>query len=75
LLVHATANVALYKRIRNTIARADVYHLTEQPAHNFPRGWMAIQYVAPGTGKSVVMAYRLEESLAAQTFRAFLQIL
>ena len=69
LVAHATANVALYKRIRNTIARADAYHLTEQPAHNFPRGWMAIQYVAPGTGKSVVMAYRLEESLAEQTFK------
>jgi len=69
LLVHATNNVALYKRIRGTIVKADVYHLTEEPAHDFPRGWMAIQYVAPGAGKSVVMAYRLEESLSAQTFK------
>lgn len=69
LLVHATANVTLYKRIRSTVAQADVFHLTKQPDHNVPRGWMAIQYVAPGSGKSVVLAYRLEESLAARTFK------
>jgi alpha-galactosidase len=69
LVRHAADNVALYKRLRSTIAQGDVYHLTGQPAHNAPQGWMAIQYVAPGGGKSVVMVYRLEGSLAAQTFK------
>ena len=69
LLSHAANNVALYKRIRSTIAQADVYHLTQQPAHNAPRGWMAIQYVAPGGEKSVVLAYRLEGGRASQTLK------
>jgi alpha-galactosidase len=69
LLLHAANNVALYKRIRSTIAQADVYHLTESPAHNSPEGWMAIQYVAQSADKSVVMVYRLGESLATQTFK------
>jgi alpha-galactosidase len=69
-LVQATAdNIALYKKIRSTIAQADVYHLTEPPAHNNPKGWMAIQYVTKGADKSVVMVYRLDESLAARTFK------
>jgi hypothetical protein len=69
LVEHAASNVALYKRIRSTIAQADVYHLTEQPAHNNPKGWMAIQYVTKNADKSIVTAYRLEESLPAQTFK------
>ena len=69
LVEHAASNVALYKRIRSTIANADVYHLTEQPAHNNPKGWMAIQYVTKNAEKSVVTVYRLEESLAAQVFK------
>jgi alpha-galactosidase len=69
LLQHAANNVALYKRIRSTIVQSDVYHLTEPPTHNAPRGWMAIQYVAPSAEKSVLMVYRLEQSLASQTFK------
>jgi alpha-galactosidase len=69
LVESAASNVALYKEIRNTIAHADVYHLTGQPAHNNPKGWMAIQYVTRDAGKSVVTVYRLEESLAALTFK------
>ena len=30
---------------------------------------MAIQYVAPSAEKSVLMVYRLEQSLASQTFK------
>lgn len=63
------ANVALYKRIRGTLTGADVFHLTPMPDHNRPRGWMAIQYVAPGDGRSVVLAYRLEGGAAAEQFR------
>ena len=55
----AVENIALYKRIRSTIAGADVYHLTPAPGLERPRGWMGIQYVAPGGGRSVVLAYRL----------------
>ena len=73
LLQHAANNVALYKRIRSTIVQSDVYHLTEPPTHNAPRGWMAIQYVAPSAEKSVLMVYRLEQSLAeARTGRALM---
>jgi hypothetical protein len=61
--------VALYKRIRQTITGADVYHLTPAPDHNKPRGWMALQYVAPAGGRSVLMAYRLAGGAASQTFR------
>ncbi len=64
----AVVNVALYKRIRATIAGADVYHLTPPPDHNRPRGWMALQYVAE-TGRSVLLAYRLEGGAAAEVFR------
>ncbi len=69
LLQQAAKNVALYKRIRSTIVESDVYHLTEPPAHNVPRGWMAIQYVVHSTERSVFMVYRLEGSLASQTFK------
>jgi alpha-galactosidase len=55
------ANVALYKRVRGTIAAGDVYHLTPPPAAVKPTGWMAIQYVADGGRRSVVTAYRLAE--------------
>ena len=65
----AAANIALYKRLREVIAGADVYHLTPQPAHNDPRGWMAIQYVAPDSRRSVLIAYRLGDSSAGQTFK------
>jgi hypothetical protein len=63
------ANVELYKRIRGTIAGADVYHLTPPPHRTHPTGWMAIQYVAPGARRSVVLAYRLAKGRAEETFR------
>jgi alpha-galactosidase len=62
----AATNVAIYKRIRRTIAAADVYHLTPPPAHEQPSGWMAIQYAAPDRLRSVLMAYRLGASEAQQ---------
>jgi alpha-galactosidase len=65
----AAANVALYKRIRPTITGADVYHLTPPPDHNNPTGWMAIQYVAPSSGRSVLLAYRLANGAPAEAFR------
>jgi alpha-galactosidase len=64
----AIANVAVYKGIRETIAGADVYHLTPSPDHNKPTGWMALQYVAPATGRSVLLAYRLAGGAASQAF-------
>ena len=69
LLRHATDNVALYKRIRGTIAQADAYHLTEPPAHDSPKGWMAIEYVPADKDKAVILVYRLEASPASQTFK------
>lgn len=65
----AAFNVALYKGIRETITGADVYHLTPSPDHNRPRGWMALQYVAPATGRSVLLAYRLAGGEADEAFR------
>lgn len=65
----AVANVTLYKRIRETIAGADVYHLTPSPDHNKPTGWMALQYVGPADGRSVLLAYRLEGGAATEAFR------
>ena len=64
----AVANVALYKRIRGTITGADVYHLTPSPDHNNPTGWMALQYVAPAGGRSVLLAYRLAGGEASKAF-------
>ena len=58
---HAKDNIALYKRLRETIAGADVYHLTPPPDHDRPTGWTALQYVARTRDRSVVMAYRLEK--------------
>jgi alpha-galactosidase len=65
----ATENIALYKRIRSTITGADVYHLTPPPDHNHPTGWMAIQYVAAESGRSVLLAYRLANGAAKESFR------
>lgn len=65
----AAENVALYKRLRNVIAGADVYHLTPPPSHDAPTGWMALQYAAPDRKRGVVMAYRLAASHAQGTFR------
>ena len=69
LMKCAAENVALYKRVRAVIAAGDCYHLTPPPPHENPRGWMALQYVDPDSGRSVVMAYRLGESQASETFR------
>jgi alpha-galactosidase len=65
----AVANVALYKRIRGTITGADVYHLTPSPDHDNPVGWMALQYVAPIGGRSVLLAYRLAGGEVSKAFR------
>ena len=65
----ATDNVALYKRIRGTITGADVYHLTPAPDHDNPTGWMAMQYVQPADGRTVLLAYRLARSTLAESFR------
>ena len=64
----AAANIALYKQVRQTIAGADVYHLTAPPAHHNPTGWMAIEYVSPASGDSVLTTYRLGSSSAENTF-------
>jgi alpha-galactosidase len=58
----AAANVALYKRIRDVIMGADVYHLTPEPDHDNPTGWSAIEYVSPNASRGVLMAYRLGSS-------------
>ena len=65
----AAANIAMYKRLRQVVDGADVYHLTAQPAHDDPRGWMAIQYVSQDARRSVVLVYRLGYSDPQQTFR------
>jgi alpha-galactosidase len=69
LRARAAANVALYKQVRATITGADVYHLTPPPDHNRPTGWMALQYVAPESGRSVLLAYRLAGGAASEAFR------
>jgi len=65
----SAANVALYRRIRETIMGADVYHLTPAPPRNGPRGWTALQYVQPEGRRALVLAYRLAGSGAAVTLR------
>jgi len=66
----ARENVALYKRIRQVIAGADVYHLTPPPAAGAnPTGWMGLQYVSGDGRQSVLLAYRLLESEAEHSFR------
>lgn len=65
----AMENIAHYKRIRGTIAGADVHHLTPAPGLERPRGWMAIQYVAPDSARSVVLAYRLAGGSPEETLR------
>lgn len=65
----ANENVALYKRIRTVIQGADAYHLTASPAHQDPRGWMAVQYVSDNRARSVLMAYRLRDSGPEQRWK------
>jgi alpha-galactosidase len=69
LLERAADNVALYKRIRQVIMGADVYHLTSAPNHEDPTGWSAIQYVSPDASRSVIMAYRLGNSQEVRVFK------
>ncbi len=66
---HVAANVALYRRIRRTIAGADVYHLTPAPRRNDPTGWAALEYVQPDRKRCVVLAYRLARSSGGTTLR------
>ena len=68
LFESARANIELYKRIRTVIAGADVYHLTPQPDHDNPQGWMAIQYTNPESRKTVVLAYRLKGGEPERSF-------
>jgi alpha-galactosidase len=65
----AADNVALYKRLRGTIAGADVYHLTPPPRRNNPTGWTALEYVRADRGRAVVLAYRLAQSSGSATLR------
>ena len=65
----AARNIALYKRLREVIDGADVYHLTPPPAHDDPRGWMAMQYVSRDGRRGALLAYRLGHSSAQQTFK------
>jgi alpha-galactosidase len=69
LVTKAAANVALYKRLRQVIMGADVYHLTPQPSHDDPRDWCALQYVSPDRKNSVLLAYRLKDSAATKVFK------
>lgn len=66
----ATANIALYKRLRPIISGADVYHLTPPPAAGRnPTGWMALQYNAADGHRSALLAFRLGRSEAQRTFQ------
>lgn len=65
----AARNVALYKRLRHVITGGDVYHLTPQPAHLDPTGWMALQYSSPGGRRSAVTVFRLGKSEPRHTLR------
>jgi alpha-galactosidase len=69
LIRNATANVALYKRLRQVIMGADLYHLTVQPSNDDPRDWCALQYVSPDKKNSVLFAYRLENGAATKVFK------
>jgi alpha-galactosidase len=69
LVRNATANVALYKRLRQVIMGADVYHLTVQPSHDDPSDWSALQYVSPDRKSSVLFAYRLKNGTATRVFK------
>lgn len=69
LLRHAADNVARYKQIREVISNGDVYHLTQQPDHNSPVGWMAIQYITRRGEKSVLLAYRMVDDDPVQMFQ------
>jgi alpha-galactosidase len=69
LVRNAAANVALYKRLRQVVMGADVYHLTGQPSHDDPRDWSALQYVSPDRKNSLLFAYRLENGAATRVFK------
>jgi alpha-galactosidase len=71
LRLRAAENVALYKRLRTAMMRADVYHLTPSPDHDQPAGWMALEYAAPERDRAIVMAYRLGKSAGTETWKLF----
>jgi hypothetical protein len=62
-------NVALYRRIRGTIAGADVYHLTPAPRRNDPTGVDSTGVRATEGHRAVVLAYRLARSSTDTTLR------
>jgi alpha-galactosidase len=65
----AAANVGMYKRLRPVIVAGDVYHLTPPPSNQNPKGWMGLQYITEDKKRSVLMAYRLGDSNAEETFK------
>ena len=69
LKARAKANIALYKKIRQVIMGADVYHLTPCPSHDDPTGWSAIQYVSPDQKHSALLVYRLASSISTRVFK------
>jgi alpha-galactosidase len=71
LRLRAAENVAMYKRLRTAMMRADVYHLTPSPDHDQPAGWMALEYAAPERDRAIVMAYRLGKSAGTETWKLF----
>ncbi|MGD0000538.1 MAG: alpha-galactosidase [Bryobacteraceae bacterium] len=71
LRLRAAENVALYKRLRTEMMRADVYHLTPSPDHDEPEGWMALEYAAPERDRAIVMAYRLGQSAETKILKLF----
>jgi alpha-galactosidase len=53
-----TGRVALYKQIRPTIRRSDVYHLTDQVDPNHPQSVEAMLYVDPASQRSLLFAFQ-----------------
>jgi alpha-galactosidase len=63
----AKQNIQLYKKVRDVIKGADVYHLTGMPDHSRPIGTMALQY--QHNKKNVLTAYRFEEGKTTENFQ------
>ena len=65
----AAERIALYKKLRPLLRKADVYHLTPQASMHRPRGTQAALYVEPSIGKAMLFAFQGNAGSLQSTIR------
>jgi alpha-galactosidase len=64
----ARERIALYKKLRPLLCKADVFHLTPQTNPDAPQSAQASLYVDPGSGKALLFAFHAGDPSLEKTF-------